>query len=49
MLGSAVGLALAFYLCLARAYASLSAGTLLVFLLLWLVPAVLASGWVDRY
>lgn len=49
LLGSAVGLVMAFYLCLAQAFASLSAGTLLVFLALWLVPAVLIAGWVNRY
>lgn len=49
LLGSAVGLVMAFYLCLAGAFASLSAGTMLAFLLLWLVPTVLISGWVNRY
>lgn len=49
LLGAAVGLTLAFYLCLSQAFAALSAGTLLVFLALWLVPAVLISGWVNRY
>lgn len=49
LLGSALGLVMAFYLCLAQAFASLSAGTLLLFLTLWLVPAVLISGWVNRY
>lgn len=49
LLGAAVGLVMAFYLCLSQAYASLSAGTMLAFLLLWLVPTVLISGWVNRY
>lgn len=49
LLGAAVGLVLSFYLCLARAFASLTPGTVLVFLLLWLVPAILISGWVNRY
>ncbi len=49
LLGAGAGLALAFYLCLARAFASLSPGTMLVFLLLWLVPAALVSGWATRY
>ncbi len=49
LLGGAVGLILAAYLTAARAYASLSAGTLLVFLLLWLVPTLLISGWASRF
>ena len=49
LLGSAVGLVLSFYLCLARAFASLAPEVMLVFLLLWLVPAWLISGWADRY
>ncbi len=49
LLGSAVGMALSFYLCLAQAVTALSAGALLVFLLLWLVPAGLIAGWVNRY
>lgn len=49
LLGAALGLVLSFYLCLARAFASLTPGTVLVFLLLWLVPAILISGWVNRY
>lgn len=48
-LSAGVGLALSFYLCLAQAFTSLSAGALLVFLLLWLVPAVLVANWVNRY
>lgn len=49
LLGAAVGLALSFYLCLIQAFASLSAGALLVFLLLWLVPSALVANWVNRY
>lgn len=49
LLGSLLGMALAFYLVLAEAYASLSAGSLLLFLLIWLVPTLLVAGWVDRY
>lgn len=49
LLGGVAGMALSFYLCLAQAFTSLSAGALLMFLLLWLVPAGLISGWVNRY
>lgn len=49
LLGSVLGMALAFYLTLMEAYASLSAGSLLLFLLIWLVPAILVAGWTDRY
>lgn len=49
LLGSFLGMALAFYLTMVEAYASISAGSLLLFLLLWLVPAVLVAGWTDRY
>lgn len=49
ILGSLVGVALAFYLVSAGAFASLSAGTMLVYLLLWLVPGGLVSSWTCRY
>lgn len=49
LLGSGVGMALAFYLTAAAAFSALSAGTMLAFLLLWMVPAVLVSGWANRY
>lgn len=49
LLGAGVGLALSFYLCLERAFASLTPGIMLAFLLLWLIPAVLISGWVNQY
>ena len=49
LLGAAAGLALSFYLCLARAFAALSPGAMLVFLLLWAVPAALVAGWANRY
>lgn len=49
LLGAAVGMALAFYLTASAAFASLSAGAMLAFLLLWMVPAVLVSGWANRY
>lgn len=49
LLGAGLGLVMSFYLCLARAFASLTPGTMLAFLALWLVPAALISGWVNRY
>ncbi len=48
-LGSIVGALLAFYLTFVAAYNSLTAINLTVFLLMWLVPAPLISGWVNRY
>lgn len=47
--GCAAGLLLTFYLTFVSAYASLSPLNLTVFLLLWTVPTLLISGWVDRY
>lgn len=47
--GSVVGLLMSFYLTFVSAYASLSPVNLLLFCLLWLVPTLLISGWVDRY
>lgn len=49
LLGSVAGMALAAYLVSALAFASLSAGTMLVYLLLWLVPGGLVSSWTCRY
>lgn len=49
LLGQVIGLILATYLTSAQAFASLSAGTMLFFLFLWLVPAVLIAGWVNRF
>lgn len=49
LLGSLAGIALAVYLVAAGAFASLSAGTVLVYLLLWLVPGALVSSWTCRY
>lgn len=49
LLSAGAGVVLSFYLCLSGAYAALSAGALLVFLLLWLVPTALIAGWVNRY
>ena len=48
-LGAVAGLLLAFYLTSVGAYASLSAGNLLVFLVMWLVPTPLISGMVNKY
>lgn len=49
LLGSLLGIALAVYLVSAQAFASLSAGTMLAYLLLWLVPGGLVSSWTCRY
>ncbi|NCB62137.1 MAG: hypothetical protein EOM52_00735 [Clostridia bacterium] len=49
LIGSLVGLLLAFYLTYVAAYTSISAAQLTVFLLAWLVPTYLISGWVNRY
>jgi len=48
-LGSVVGALLASYLTFMAAYASLTPVNLLIFLVMWLVPTFLISGWVDRY
>ena len=48
-IGSVVGLLMSFYLTFVTAYASLSPVNLTLFCLLWLVPTLLISGWVDRY
>ena len=48
-LGSAVGALLGFYLAFMAAYASLTPMNVMLFLLMWLVPTPLISGWVDRY
>lgn len=49
LLGAAAGVVLAFYLTASAAFAAVSAETMFVFLLLWMVPAGLISGWVNRY
>ena len=49
VIGSVVGVLLAFYLTAQMAFTSLSVLSLLVFLLMWLVPTLLISGWVNRY
>ena len=48
-LGAVAGLLLAFYLTFVASYSSLSAGNLLVFLIMWLVPTPLISGMVNKY
>ena len=48
-LGALVGLWLGYYLSHAAAYGALSAGYLLIFLLLWLLPAVLLADMAHRY
>ena len=48
-LGAVVGLLLTFYLTFVSAYDSLTPLNLLVFLVMWLIPVPLISGWVDRY
>ena len=40
---------IAFYLTSQMAFGSLSVVNLLLFLLLWLVPTLLISGWVGKY
>lgn len=49
VLGGAVGVVLSFYMTFMGAFASLSPMNLLIFLLLWMVPTVLITGWVGRY
>ena len=47
--GSAIGVLLAFYLTFVQSYSSLSPANLLIFMVMWLVPTLLISGWVNRY
>jgi hypothetical protein len=49
VVGAVVGVLLTFYLTAQMAFTSLSVLSLLVFLLMWLVPTLLISGWVNRY
>lgn len=46
--GAAVGVLLTFYLSVAGAFSGLSAVSLTLFLLLWFVPVVLMSSWVNQ-
>ena len=48
-LGSLCGLLLSYYLTSAAAYGALSAGYVLVFMLLWLLPAILLGDLTRRY
>ena len=47
--GSVIGVLLTFYLTAQMAFASLSPMSLLAYLLFWMVPTILLSGWVNRY
>ncbi len=49
ILGSVIGVVISYYLTAQAAFTLLSATNLLVFLLMWLVPTLLISGWVNRY
>ena len=49
IIGSVVGVLITFYLTAQAAFVSLSVFNVLVFLLMWLVPTLLVSGWVNRY
>lgn len=49
LLGSALGVALTFYLTYLGAAASLTPVNFLLYMALWLVPTLVWSGWVDRY
>ena len=49
VLGSVIGLLLAFYLTFIGAWASLTGAQMTLFLLAWTVPTLLISGWVERY
>lgn len=49
VLGSLVGLLLAFYLTFMGAWQSITPAQMTVFLLAWTVPTFLIAGWVNRY
>lgn len=49
VLGSLVGLLLAFYLTFMGAYDSISPAQMSLFLIAWTVPTFLITGWVNRY
>ncbi len=46
--GSLIGLFFTFYMACAHAYQSMCPGNVLVFLLLWLIPTIFISRWVNR-
>lgn len=48
-IGSVLGVLLSYYLTVHLAFRSLSPVSLLIYLLMWLVPTYLISGWVNRY
>ncbi|MDF2838434.1 MAG: hypothetical protein K0S60_137 [Evtepia sp.] len=48
-LGAFIGVLLAFYLSVAGALSALSAVSLSLFLLLWFLPTLLISGWVNQF
>lgn len=47
--GALAGVLLVFYLTFVAAYASLTTVNLTIFLLMWLVPTLLISGWINQY
>ena len=49
VLGSLIGLLLAFYLTFVGAWQSITPAQMTFFLLAWTVPPLLISGWVNRY
>lgn len=49
IVGSLVGLLLAFYLTFVGAWQSITPAQMTIFLLAWTVPTFLISGWVNRY
>lgn len=49
LLGSAAGTLLSYYLAMTGSFALMSPVTLLVFLLLWVLPVLLLSGWTGRF
>lgn len=48
-LGSCVGVGLAYYLTYMGAYSSLSAASLLIFMIAWAIPPRLIMGWVNQF
>lgn len=49
LVGSVLGLALTFYLTSLSAWASLTTTSFLIFMLVWMVPQLLLSNWVDQF
>ncbi len=48
VISSIIGLVLTFYMAFAGAYQSMMPGNVLIFLLIWLIPTLLISRWVNR-